>query len=134
MTKFTIFCGNFFCFLNLKYRHIGPTCAKMKSPWAMSKTKYIFFAEITTPDHKLSKTFYFIKISYVLAELWVFFYFVWFYFAKKCHFQSKELSDQDLSIDNTVWLPSADIKIGSQDAVKKVLELTEKWKYPNVKR
>ena len=29
------------------------------------------FAEITKPDHKLSKTFYFIKnkISYVLAEL-----------------------------------------------------------------
>ena len=39
--------------------------------------------------------------------------------------------DQDLSIDNTVWLSSADIKIGSQDAVKKELELTEKWKYPN---
>ena len=28
-----------------------------------------FFAEITKPDHKLSKTFYFIKISHVLAEL-----------------------------------------------------------------
>ena len=33
------------------------------------KQKTFFFAEITTPDHKLSKTFYFIKISYVLAEL-----------------------------------------------------------------
>ena len=40
----------------------------MGSPWAMSKTKNNFFAEITTPDHKLSKTFYFVKISYVLAE------------------------------------------------------------------
>ena len=28
-----------------------------------------FFPEITKPDHKLSKTFYFNKISYVLAEL-----------------------------------------------------------------
>ena len=34
----------------------------------------------------------------------------------------RAVSDQDLSTDNTVWLPSADIKIGSQDAVKKVLE------------
>ena len=31
--------------------------------------KTIFFAEITKPDHKLSKTFYFIKILYVLTEL-----------------------------------------------------------------
>ena len=30
-----------------------------------------------------------------------------------------------------MWLGLADIKIGSQDAVKKVLELTKKWKYPN---
>ena len=28
-------------------------------------------------------------------------------------------------------LDLTDLKIGSQDAVKKVLELTEKWKYPN---
>ena len=33
-----------------------------------SKQKY-FFAEMTEADNKLSKTFYFIKISYVLAEL-----------------------------------------------------------------
>ena len=32
----------------------------------------------------------------------------------------------DLSIDNIVPLGSNDTKIGSQDAVKKVLELTEK--------
>ena len=37
----------------------------------------------------------------------------------------------DLSIDNIVWLGLADTKSGSQNAVKKVLELTEKWKYPN---
>ena len=29
--------------------------------------KNFFFAEITKPGHKLSKTFYFIKMSYVLA-------------------------------------------------------------------
>ena len=42
--------------------------------------------EITKPDHKLTKTFYFIKL-YVLAELWMFFYFVWCFFAATCHFQ-----------------------------------------------
>ena len=39
----------------------------------------------------------------------------------------------DLSINNIVQLGSADTKISSQDAVKKVLELTEMWKYPNVR-
>ena len=38
---------------------------------------------------------------------------------------------KDLSIDNIVRLGSTDKRIGSQDAVIKVLELTEKWKYPN---
>ena len=37
----------------------------------------------------------------------------------------------DVSINNIVQLGSADTKIGSQDAVKNVLELKEKWKYPN---
>ena len=36
-----------------------------------------------------------------------------------------------ISINNIVWLGSADTKIASQDAVMKVPELTEKWKYPN---
>ena len=37
----------------------------------------------------------------------------------------------DLSVDNIVWLDLADTKIANQDAVNKMLELTEKWKYPN---
>ena len=49
-------------------------CAKMGSPWAMPKTKNNFFFKIIKPD-QLSKTFYFNKISYVLAELWMFFYY-----------------------------------------------------------
>ena len=44
------------------------TCAKMGSVWVTPKTK-TFFAEITKADYKLTRTFYFIKISYVLAEL-----------------------------------------------------------------
>ena len=37
----------------------------------------------------------------------------------------------DLSIDNVVGLDSTDTRIASQDAVNKVLEFIEKWKYPN---
>ena len=33
----------------------------MGSPWATPKTKNNFFVEITKPDHKLSKTFCFLK-------------------------------------------------------------------------
>ena len=39
--------------------------------------KQVFFTEITKADAKLSSTFYFNKISYVLAELWMFFHIVW---------------------------------------------------------
>ena len=41
----------------------GPhgSCQKQKT--------FFFFSVIAKPDHKLSKPFYFIKISYVLAEL-----------------------------------------------------------------
>ena len=41
-----------------------------KNGVAMGHTQNLkenFFAEITKPGHKLSKTFYFIKMSYVLA-------------------------------------------------------------------
>ena len=41
--------------------------------------------------HQLSESFYFIKISYVLTELWIFFYIEWYFLSKKCHFQLKQL-------------------------------------------
>ena len=37
----------------------------------------------------------------------------------------------DQSIDNIVRLGLGDTKIDSLDAVMKMLELKEKWKYPN---
>ena len=40
------------------------------------KKKQFFSSEITKPDPKLSKKFYFSKTSYVLAELWMFLYIV----------------------------------------------------------
>ena len=53
------------------------------------KMKNNFFAEITEADHQLSETFHFIKISYVLTELLIFFYLSdVFFLSKKCHLQS----------------------------------------------
>ena len=38
-------------------------------PHPKVKNIFFFFSEIIKPNHKLSKTFYFNKISYVLTEL-----------------------------------------------------------------
>ena len=37
--------------------------------------KQFFFSVITKSDHKVSETSYLTKVSYVLAELWIFFNF-----------------------------------------------------------
>ena len=67
----------------LKITIFWPNLYKNGVPMGHTQNKKrFFFAEITKPDHKLSKTFYFIKISYVLAELWIFFYFVWCFLLK----------------------------------------------------
>ena len=55
------------------------------------KTRNNFYSEITKTDHKLSKTFDFIKISYVLATLWIFSYFAGCIVPKMAHFQLKQL-------------------------------------------
>ena len=55
------------------------------SELAQSKKKKKIYRN-NKPDHTLSKTFNFIKISYALTELWMFFYFVWCFLAKKGHF------------------------------------------------
>ena len=73
----------------LKITIFWPNLCKNGVPMSCTQQQgTIFFAIITKPNHKLSKNFYFIKIPYALAEFWMFFYFVWCYFAKKCHFQS----------------------------------------------
>ena len=53
--------------------------------------KRFFLTEITKADHQLSESFYFIKMLYVLTELWTFFYLEWCFLSKKCHFQPKKL-------------------------------------------
>ena len=53
--------------------------------------KKAFLTEITKADHQLSEFFYFIKISYVLTELWIFLYLEWCFLSNKCHFQLKPL-------------------------------------------
>ena len=77
----------------LKITIFRPNLCKKGVPMChtQQKTFFFFFSEITKPDYKLSKPFRFNKIPYVLAELWMFFYFVWCFFDKKCHFQSWQL-------------------------------------------
>ena len=48
------------------------------------KWKTLFLAKITKANHQLSETFYFIKISSILIELWIFFYIEWCFLAKNC--------------------------------------------------
>ena len=52
----------------LKIAFLGPNLhTKKKSVWGTHKTKIKLYAEKTKADHKLSKLFYFIKTSFVLA-------------------------------------------------------------------
>ena len=58
----------------------GPNLRKKRSQYGSHPKQKHFFAEMIKTDHKISKTFYFIKILYVLAELWMFFYLVVMFF------------------------------------------------------
>ena len=51
--------------------------------------RHFFLEEIKKVDHQLSETFDFIKISYVLTELWIFLYLEWCFFVKKVLFPAK---------------------------------------------
>ena len=51
--------------------------------------KKIFLVEITKADHQLSECFYFIKISYVLTELCIFFLSSMMFSVKKVSFPAK---------------------------------------------
>ena len=54
----------------LKVTIFGPNLRKKGVTMGhIQSKKQILFTEITKPDHKLSKTFYFIKLLFVLVEL-----------------------------------------------------------------
>ena len=61
----------------------------------------------------MSKFFLFLKVTLLLPPVWL------------------SNLGSDLLIGNIVQLYSADTRIASQDVANKVLELMEKWKYPN---
>ena len=76
----------------LKNCFLDPICIEKGSLWTTPKMKKNFFlVEITKADHQFSESFYFIKISYVLTELWIFFFLEWCFLSKKCHFHLKQL-------------------------------------------
>ena len=60
-------------------------------------TMFVIFPRIRTTeifwqaDHQFSESFYFIKISYVLTELWIIFYLDLCFLSKKFHSQLKQL-------------------------------------------
>ena len=99
----------------LKVIIFGPNLHKKRvTMGTILKTRNNFFTEITKPDHKLSKTFYFIKV-YVLAELWMFFYLVWYFFAKKGHFQPSSCAEAILL--SRVWLEDCLTKVKSSKII-----------------
>ena len=51
------------------YKTFLPNLSKNGVPIGHSQNKKQFFSEITKPDPKLSKPYYFNKILYVLTEL-----------------------------------------------------------------
>ena len=75
----------------LKNCFLGPICTKKGLLWATLTIINFFLTEITKADHQLSENFYFIKLSYVLNELWIFFYREWCSLSEKYHFQLKQL-------------------------------------------
>ena len=58
--------------------------------------------------------FYLIKV-YVLAELWMFFYLVWYFFAKKGHFQPNSCAEAILL--SSMWLEDCLTKVKSSKII-----------------
>ena len=68
--------------------------------WARPKIKFIIFFLEIKKDHVPSTTFYFIKLSWLLFELWMIFYFGWCFLVKKGHSQLKHLWEGKLRFFN----------------------------------
>ena len=77
------------CSEKKKIKPLKITEHKRDQQVSVNQTEKHFFLQKHHPDHVLSRTFYFTRI-YVLAELWIFFYFVWCSFAKKGLFPAKK--------------------------------------------
>ena len=75
----------------LKITIFRPNLCKTGVPMGHAQNKkQFFFSEIIKPDPKLSKPFYFNKMPYVLAELWMFFY--------KCFFLLSAISSHNSAV------------------------------------
>ena len=67
----------------------GPNLHRKEVIMGHTQDGNFFLADVTKADHQLSESFYFIKISYVLTELWIFFYLEWCFLFKKVSFPAK---------------------------------------------
>ena len=73
---------------------LDPICIEKGSLWTTPKMKKKFFlVEIAKADHQLSESFYFIKISYILTELWIFFLSSVMFSVKKVSFPASIATD-----------------------------------------
>ena len=103
---------------------LGPISKKRGHYRSHSTWKTSFFlAEITKTNYQLSETFYFIKISYVLTKLWIFFYLEWCFLSKRCHFQLKQQRNWDIKLESHRRL---DKTMYSKRSVK-VCDLHQLW-------
>ena len=107
--------GTFLCLalsVNVRQKHFFKLKAKYPSLIFLiwMEQCWIWFGQILTKKHR---TFYrFLKFFKFYLCVWL------------------SNLGSDLLIDNIVRVSSADTKMDSQYAAKKVLELTQKWKYP----
>ena len=63
--------------------YLGKNWASMSH--TQNEAQFVFL-ETTKEDHELSRTFLFIKISHVLAVLWMIFWLVWYFATKASQF------------------------------------------------
>ena len=80
--------------------YLGKNWASMSH--TQNEAKF-FFLETTKEDHKLSRTFCFIKISYILTALWMIFWLVWYFAAKTSQFWAETGILNLSSINSKDW-------------------------------
>ena len=90
-----------------------------------------FFWKKSKIHHQLSESFYFIEISYVLTELWIFFCLEWCFLSNKCYFQWKQLCARHKPI---IWcykrsFPAQKYTLPGINSYEKILEKSDLYTY-----
>ena len=93
-TSTLLFLADFQCNMlgdSININKLCCNCVVLKKLCQTSKTaifgQNLHKKEVSMDHTQLSETFYFIKILYILADVWILFCFVWNFLSKKGHFQ-----------------------------------------------